>query len=218
MKVNHGLTGIVNYEPIIQYISNYLNENETSSTKNVIHYRFRKRSDHIKRVFMWAKRLSSYQKNINVEALLVAALFHDVGYAATTSGADHAYHSQLICENYLSENNYPQEFSEFVCFLVKNHSRKELMKTKDIPLELLLLMEADLLDETGALSILWDAMAVGNETDQSFEKACQRIKNFTHQASMCNPMITKEAKQIWDKKRNLVNEYLSQLEYDLGID
>jgi uncharacterized protein len=48
--------------------------------------------------------------------------------------------------------------NHFVVFLVKNHSNKQLMTAKGTPLELILLMEADLLDETGALSIVWDCM------------------------------------------------------------
>jgi uncharacterized protein len=49
---------------------------------------------------------------------------------------------------------YDKMFKFVKDYLVRSHSNKELMTLSDTPLELILLMEADLLDETGALSVV----------------------------------------------------------------
>ena len=94
---------------------------------------------------MWARRLVDGESSINKEAVLVSSIFHDVGYAISLDGSKHAEDSALICEKYLHDNGFDAGFIEFVSYLVKNHSNKFLMTSDDIPLELILLMEADLL-------------------------------------------------------------------------
>jgi uncharacterized protein len=178
---------------------------------------FRKRSEHIKRVFIWAERIMDGMENINKEALLTAAAFHDAGYNPLLGRSDHAETSAVICEKYLKDNGYDAKFTDFAVYLVRNHSRKELMTSSDTPLELILLMEADLLDETGALSIVWDCMAEGAEDVQSFEKTYEHIIKFSYVALKENPMITEKAKAFWEEKQKLMKEFTRQLSFDLGI-
>lgn len=92
------------------------------------------------------------------------------------------------------------------------------MTSKDIPLELLLLMEADLLDETGALSIVWDCMSEGAQEIQSFEKTYDHIMKFSYKILKSNPMVTELGKKFWKDKQNLIELFSEQLSFDLGID
>lgn len=201
---------------MFQFVNEHLETNDCKATK-IGSFRFRKRTEHIKRVFMWARRLVDSEKSVNREAVLVSAIFHDVGYALTEDSTKHAENSANLCKEYLNDNGFDTEFTDFVVYLVKNHSNKELMTSKDTPLELILLMEADLLDETGALSIIWDCMMEGAQEIQTFENTYDHILNYSYKASTKDPMITAKGKEFWEGKRKLVQEFVTQLSYDLGL-
>jgi uncharacterized protein len=205
------------YDKMFQFVNKQLENNDYEASKIGL-FPFRKRTEHIKRVFMWAKRLVDSELCVNREAVLVSAIFHDVGYALAEDKAKHAENSAVICEKYLSENGFDNEFIDFVVYLVKNHSNKKLMTSEDTPLELILLMEADLLDETGALSIVWDCMMEGNQEIQTYQKSHEHIMNYTYKAMTKNPMVTPKAKEFWESKQKLVQEFVNQLSYDLGLD
>jgi uncharacterized protein len=204
------------YDKMFQFAKDYL-VNDEAETIKVGKFPFRKRSEHIKRVFMWAQRIADGEAYINKEAVLVAAIFHDIGYAISLDGSKHAEESAIICEKYLKENGYDTEFTSLVSYLVRSHSNKELMTVSDTPLELILLMEADLLDETGALSVVWDCMMEGSEQIQTFDKTYNHIMNYSYKSLNINPMVTAKSKAFWENKQNLMKEFIDQLSFDLGI-
>ena len=201
------------YDKMFQYVKGYL-ENNIGET--IAKYPFRKRSEHIKRVFMWAERLVEGESNINKEAVLVSAIFHDIGYALSPDDS-HAESSAYLCGQYLKQNGYNAEFISFVTYLVRNHSNKELMTISDTPLELILLMEADLLDETGALSVVWDCMMEGSQVVQSFNKTYEHLLKYSYRNMNTNPMVTAKSKELWRDKQRLTIEFIKQLSFDLGF-
>jgi uncharacterized protein len=204
------------YDKMFKFVKDYLENNEAETIK-IGKFPFRKRSEHIRRVFMWAKRIADGEDYVNKEAVLVAAIFHDIGYALSLDKSKHAEDSAILCEKYLKENGYDTEFISLVTYLVRNHSNKELMTVSDTPLELILLMEADLLDETGALSVVWDCMMEGSEQIQTFEKAYNQIMNYSNKSLKANPMVTAKSKAFWENKQNLMKAFIDQLSFDLGI-
>ena len=165
---------------------------------------------------MWAERLMNGEINVNNEAVLIAAAFHDIGYALCEDNNQHAESSAIICEQYLKQNGYKADFIDLVLYLVKNHSCKQLLSQADAPLELIILMEADILDETGVLSIVWDCMIEGAEDVQSYEKTYGHILDYTFKDMSANPMVTPLAKSYWEDKQRLTNEFVQQLGFDLG--
>jgi len=205
------------FQRMFQYVRSYLQEHggEMTTTRTVP---FRRRSEHIRRVRMWAERLAEGLPAVDRAALIAAAIFHDVGHAVTEDRRQHAVDSARICEAYLRENGYPDEFGRKVVLLVENHSRKQLLSAIETPLELILLMEADWLDETGALSIVWDCMMEGGEAEQSFEKTYRHILEYSNEITTRNPMVTPRARELWECKQKLVRDFIQHLAYDLGID
>lgn len=81
---------------MFEFVESHLSQND-----NVL-FPFRKRSEHIKRGFMWAQRLIPKEPPINKDALLIAAIFHDVGYTSYLNVPGHAENSAIICEKYLN--------------------------------------------------------------------------------------------------------------------
>ncbi len=130
------------YEEILKFVKDKLENIDDNP-----YLPFRKRSEHIIRVFMWVQRLADGEPGINKEAVLISALFHDIGYALDSDNSVHAENSAILCEKYLLEKEYNIEFINFVKYLVRNHSDKKQMAVNGIPPELIILMEADLLDE-----------------------------------------------------------------------
>ncbi len=129
----------------------------------------------------------------------------------------HAQHSAEIFANRASQYAIDPATARLAQTLILEHSNKRRMKEENTPMELILLMEADLLDETGALSIIWDSMAEGGCKEQSFERTFRHIRAYTHMTLAANPMITPRAKHYWQEKQALVAEFLRQLEQDLAI-
>jgi uncharacterized protein len=208
-----------NYMEKFNYVKNELSENDGNATK-IIKFPFRIRSEHIWRVFNWAKKLIDIEeyRNINTKSLLTAAIFHDVGYAISPDSKDHAINSEIIFRKYSKENNFSKEEEDFIAYLVKNHSNKSLMENEETPIELIILFEADLLDETGAMSILWDCMAEGGKEKQSYIGTYEHIKANTMKILNGNPMKTKKGIEYWEKKQELVKHFIKELESDLEIE
>jgi uncharacterized protein len=199
------------YDKIFYDVQKYL------ASKNGQHP-FRKRSEHIKRVYMWASRLIEGLDDslVDKDAILIAALFHDVGYAISVKGADHAEHSAAFFEEYAEQHGYSRDRLEKISFLIRNHSNKALMREEGTPLDLIILMEADLLDEIGALGIVWDCMAEGAQNEQSFAKTYRHVVAYSGKILDSNPMVTERAKALWKEKQELTREFIRQFAYDIG--
>ncbi len=178
---------------------------------------FRTRFEHTKRVVKWAERLLESEA-ADRDVVLTAAVFHDVGYARCETSEDarnHAAHSAVMTREYLTERGYDGAFTEAVCDAIANHSKKELLRVVDTPPEVVLLQEADLLDETGALAVVWDCMAEGGEEVQTFPKTLEHLKAVSLQTIRTEPMRTETARKFWAEKRALTEAFVASLEFDL---
>ena len=207
------------HNEIFAYIQAYLGDRDSYAAK-IGYLPFRKRSEHINRVYVWAKRLLVEEniQNADEESILIAALFHDVGYAVALDGTNHAQASAEIFEKYATEHGYDEKKKEFISYLVRNHSSKELMTHSDTPIELIILMEADLLDESGALSIVWDCMHEGGQESPTFAQSYDHICAYSGKILKKFPMVTPWAESVWTRKQALVREFIAQLECDIEED
>lgn len=245
----------LSFEPIFKYVTDELDRPDKNRCEGG-QFPFRKRMDHILRVYKWCKVLMSEREDINQDAVLCAAIFHDVGYARTkfdpgSDGEyDHARHGAEIAKEYLEARGFDPEFTALVTYLVENHSNKFLLKGRgklhgpwvndlvkpkakynvesnakiiisaaiEIIPELEILQEADLLDETGALSIVWDCMMEGAMPQQSFEASLLHIEKYSLKYIQANPMRSSIGRSLWEQKKVLVEEFVTQLKADLFME
>jgi uncharacterized protein len=209
-----------NYISMFMYVKDILKDNDNNATKLIEKFPFRIRSEHIWRVYNWAKRLVDINeyKNLDTESLLIASLFHDAGYAISPNSKEHAENSEIIFRKYSKENNFEKGKEDFIAYLIKNHSNKQLMDNENTSIELIILFEADILDETGTMSILWDCMAEGRKEKQSYINAYEHIKENSMKIINGNPMKTQKGKEYWEKKQKMVKGFIEELAYDLGIE
>ena len=170
----------------------------------------------------WAKRLYDKAQDkdaIRYEDLMIATIFHDVGrQSMLTKELSHAKAGIPITRRYLKEHGYSEERTEYICFLVGAHSDKYLMTDKSIDRNLLLLMEADSLDDMGAQGLLMDAMITEKRNpDARFVNCFDHMEKYTKRLQQDNPMVTEEGKKMWDEKTHLVEDFLTALQKDLGL-
>ena len=178
------------------------------------------RYEHTKRVLGWVKRLydaTPDKAGLRYEDLMIAAIFHDVGRAfAAKSGGDHAKAGVPITRNWLLSNGYDPERTEYIASLVGFHSDKWRMPDPSIDRNLLMLMEADLLDDMGLLGIVMDTLIVrARKTEATFFDCYNHYERYTHPLQHECPVVTKEAKAFWEEKTALTDRFVEQYRRDI---
>lgn len=216
-----------------------------SKTKSFIRY---DRFYHIQRVTAWAERicdelcsnesivseeeskLQSGQSCVMVadavqrkqvldkDSLLLAAVLHDVGYNAYHISKDHSEAGVVLAEQFLTAEGVEEGKKAKILDLIRLHSRKDLMFLEDTPLELVVLMEADLMDDMGASGLVMDAWINTrmHQEDTSFDTIFEHMQNYTQAQQQAEPMRTEPAKRFWREKQELVEEFMRQFARDLN--
>lgn len=202
------------YMEYLAYVKGYLTKNGGLTSPNPRHP-FRSRFQHTIRVLHWCFRLAEGLQGVDKEALYMAAIFHDIGYAGCDN-CHHAIRSGRAFHEYAKGQGMEEVFREKVERLIYAHSNKSLLSQEGTSLELVLLMEADLLDEEGAMGIVWDCMAMGNIHADSYAAAYYHIKENSNKEEP-NPMVTEKGKLFWEKKKRVVSEFTDILAEDLMI-
>ena len=204
----------MDFEKIMKFIHKTLVDNYAILDKRH-NLSFRNRYEHSIRVFKWVKRLSVDYDNFDYDVALTAALFHDVGYAY--GKVEHHIGSSKIFLQYAKDNNFDEKFTEKVNYIILNHSNKNMLKeSKDK--EFIVVLEADLLEEEGSLGIVWDLLAAGQNNPSSYLDAINEIKKHSIHILSQDFMVTPTAIKVWDEKKTLVKDFISQLYEDLFVE
>lgn len=178
---------------------------------------FRSRSKHCWRVYLWAKRLSDGISGVDLDVLSMSAIFHDIGYAIAPKQSHDIASSQMF-KDYASKNGFSKEFTEKVCECISIHSDKELLRTSEkLSLEQILLMEADLLDEEGALFVCRSHLRSGYERVKSYDDALVQLEYLQKTKNRDIPMVTHKAQMYWLQKRQFVDLFIKELRFDMGV-
>lgn len=202
------------YEDYIKYVKEYLTVHNGIAPPDP-QMAFRSKFQHTIRVLGWAKKLAEGRKDIDTDVLYTAAIFHDIGYS-NEAKEFHAERGAEAFYKYGIKTKMDSSFIEKVKKLIYLHSSKELLKEKNIPIELIILMEADLLDEEGALRIVWYSIDKGISGAQTYEDVYQHIV-MGNNKRLVNPMVTEKAKYYWNEKQKLVETFTKQLEEDITV-
>lgn len=214
--------GSLDFAGMLAFVEGQLNSDLTENigAKKEIKY---SRFGHTKRVLGWTKKLydlSPRKESLRYEDLLIAAVFHDVGRnAAAVKGTSHALEGVPITREYLLGHGFNAERVEYICGLVAQHSDKHLMYySEETDPNLLLLMEADLMDDMGALGIVMDCMITECRNPEAvFTDCLDHIRRYTYRIHQKNPMVTPKARALWDEKTKLVNEFTVALSADIEL-
>lgn len=200
----------------IEYVRKYLLSHNGDKSRRE-QETFRHRSEHVLNVYKWARRIVEKldDKSISTDSLYLACIFHDVGYGSEHFHNSHPIEGADIWKDYAIQKNYDRELIDYVYYLIRMHSNKELLNNDSTPIELVILLEADLLDEEGAMSICWDLMTLGCTNPSSYQEALTKIKKFSAHILANNPLKTIPGREFWSNKQLLVKTFISSLEFDL---
>ena len=215
--------GSADYKGMLAFVKHTLEDARTEGEKEIGMHKLEfgyTRYEHTKRVLGWAKRLydaTPDKTGLRYEELMIAAIFHDVGRAVSAqSGEDHAKAGAPIAKDWLLSNGYDPARAEYIAGLVASHSEKGRMRDPDTDRNLLMLMEADLLDDMGLLGIVMDTMIVrARKADADFFDCYNHYERYTHPMQHDCPVVTKEARAFWDAKTESADRFMEQYRKDI---
>ena len=205
----------MNWNEAVEFVRTYFATHDPIGTELTHRYPFRRRFDHCLRCSVWARRIALAEGG-DAEIVQVAALFHDIGKAVAGPHQNHGAIGAEICNEYLRSAGYDDKRRRIVAGIVSRHS--EHARHPEATMEEKIVSDADLLDETGALAIVWDAMACALEPEPSYDKAYERSLRMTAPTKLTLPqgLHTVEAQRIARERFVVVDIFLQSLEYELG--
>ena len=215
--------GTADYKGMLAFVKQTLEDAQTEGKSGIGMHKLEfgyTRYEHTKRVLGWAKRLydaTPDKTGLRYEDLMIATIFHDVGRgAAEQTGADHAKAGVPITKDWLQAHGYDAERTEYIAGLVGSHSDKWRMQDPEIDRNLLMLMEADLLDDMGLLGIVMDTLIVrARKENATFYDCCNHYERYTHPMQHDSPMVTPEGKALWDQKTESTDRFVEEYRRDI---
>ena len=205
---------MLNYDEMLEFVLRTLKQGNAVKPNNPYHG-FRSRYLHSYRVYKWMGRIID-DLEVDEEACYTAAIFHDVGYSIEKK--NHALYSEMIFRRYAETHGLNKELTDKVSKMIALHSHKELLNKKDTMPELILLMEADLLDEEGALGIAWDLLAKGAKGCNDYNESIEAMRIHSGHILSQSYMVTPRAKEYWEHKKEFVRGFINELEDDLFLE
>ena len=195
----------MNYANVIEFVRQQIADNGRPPN-----YPFRNRFEHTMRVYRWAIKLQA-KVGGDLEIIALAALLHDVGWE---EGREHGEVGAEIAVEYLDSIGLQTEKIKRIGEIIQVHDDKDTKR--ELSLECQVVMDADLLDEVGAISILWDSMATACEDNANYKKAYYRIKEFYKgNQPKIRRCKTDAARMEFKRRMDMIEIFLTQLEKEL---
>ena len=195
----------MDYSEVIEFVKKTTSENDSTGS-----YPFNNRYEHTMRVYRWAIRLQA-KLGGDLDVIVLAALLHDVGWDAERP---HNEVSAEIAVEYLDSIGVDPEMIVKVGEIIMVHEDKDT--DKDLSLECRIVMDADLLDEVGAIGIMCNCMATALEDEASYKRAYYRIKDYYRtiktNISRCK---TDTARNEYNKRIQIIENFIYQLEREI---
>jgi uncharacterized protein len=174
---------------------------------------FRNRFDHTFRVLKWADRIHEIEGG-DIEIISLAVIFHDTGW---NDQVDHALLGAELAEKYLLSKGVTQSIVSRVSSAVQTHNKRTI-PIEGLPIENLIVMDADWLDEKGVTTLVWDAMATANEDQPSYMRALERnAVYFTNTKERLFLLKTETGMKLFSERMAMWENCLNHFRYELGL-
>jgi uncharacterized protein len=174
---------------------------------------FRDRYEHTLRVLTWAERIQECEGG-DMTIISLAVLFHDTGWSETIN---HAAVSAGLVEKYLKEHRVEPDIVERIASAVSTHNLRELPK-ETLALENRIVMDADLLDELGVTTLVWDALAAAGEPDPGYQKVFEKNQDFYARAIQKTSLLkTNTGLMLYRERMEFWKSVLENYAFELGL-
>jgi len=220
------LTTKMKYEKIIKIVQDKL----TCSAHNL---------DHVFRVYNLCLLLAKYERDVNLEVLIPAALLHDIARVEEsqdkTGKIDHAVLGSSVAENILRKLEYEEEQIKEIKHCIITHRFRTGNEPKTI--EAKILFDADKLDVIGASGIARTFMLAGqfgqrliindslDDYIQSNTVENGRLKDVSKHTPFIeyevkfkkipDKLYTEKAKEIGRERLEFMDEYFNRLKAEI---
>lgn len=174
---------------------------------------------HCYRVYSIAMQIVEVEKeNLSKEEILIiqiSAILHDIGKVDVIEG--HAAKGAKIVEAWLCENpdiDLTSEIKKRIVSIIRNHSNKD---EDEGDLCSVILKDADILDEIGALSIFMTSNKIDKQDPYFFNELKEKLVDFelTYCDEKMKTLKTEAAKRILIEKIEFIKGFIAQLEIEI---
>jgi uncharacterized protein len=174
---------------------------------------FRNRFEHTMRVLKWAHRIHKVEGG-DFEIIKFAILFHDTGWSDTV---DHALVGADLAEKYLLEKGVDPVLVDRITSAARTHNKRQESQ-ESLPIENLIVMDADLLDEVGVTTLVWDAMATAIENKPSYVRVIEKDLEYYEKAKgKVVYLKTETGMKLYNERIAIWERCLSHFRYELGL-
>lgn len=95
---------------------------------------------------------------------------------------------------------------------------KRLEPHENLPIENLIIMDADLLDELGVTTLVWDAMATALEDNPGYVRVLEKdLEYFKRAQGKALQLKTEAGGKLYNDRMAIWDRCLSHLQYELGL-
>lgn len=169
---------------------------------------FRDRFQHTMRVYAWAERLQALEGG-DLQTMQIAALFHDAGWDEVIP---HQEVSAKLARDYLTRKDWADVDIEKVVLAVANHNQRT--SNSPLPIECYIIMDADFLDEVGALTVIWDSMSTALKSEPSYLKTYERISYYFEKNKAKEHLLrTETGRRFYRERLAFLEHFIRNLEF-----
>ena len=168
--------------------------------------------DHAQRVGYWCRYLGE-KNNADLQALQIASYLHDIGLSKVGLARHHTESAEMA-KNFLRKNRVPEEHAEFIGSIIEHHA----MHAPDAKtIEEKIINDADRIDHMGAIGIV-RAIARSILVKRDYSGDVADVPALLRQAieNTKKRVYTDTAKKIVDERARIVEQFIEQLEKELG--
>ena len=202
-------------QDMLEFVRGFIESHDPIATKLKRRYPFRHLADHCYRCYRWAERICHVEGG-DADVAQVSALFHDIGKCVDNTRDGHAAAGAGICGDYLDTIGCDPTKRDRITSIVRHHI--EHCRGEDTSLEARIESDADILDETGAMTVLWDCMAQGAEEEQSYGIARDRINGAYRNLQKTTRSLfqTEAGWRFFQERRECLGCFIRHLDFELG--
>jgi uncharacterized protein len=202
-------------QDILDFAKGFIESHDPLGTKLKTRFPFRRLYEHGVRCAHWARRIALVE-GADLEIAQISALLHDIGKSVDNTREGHARTGAGICDTFLGSIGFDPAKRARIVDIVRDHIHHA--RWHDASLEARIQSDADLLDEVGAMTVLWDAMDEGTRPDCSYETAYERIAGVcrNHQHDGNTSYHTETARRFVHARTRFLQHFVDNLAYELG--